>query len=131
MAIGNHPDIEAACDAVLDRFMAALNAHDADAMDAAMHFPHARHAEGRLTVYEAPGSNPMDLFDRLKRQDDWLRSAWTRKTPVQVSTEKAHYVVQYTRFRSDGSEIGTYDSLYTLTLVDGRWGIQMRSSFGP
>ena len=32
---------------------------------------------------------------------------------------------------ADGSVIGVYESLYILTKVDGRWGIQARSSFGP
>ena len=39
--------------------------------------------------------------------------------------------VNYTRFRSDGSVIGIYESLYVLALKDGRWGVQLRSSFGP
>ena len=39
--------------------------------------------------------------------------------------------LSYTRLRADHSVIGTYDSLYILTKVDGRWGIQARSSFGP
>lgn len=41
------------------------------------------------------------------------------------------FMVKYTRFRTDNSVIGVYDSLYVPTLKDGRWGIQMRSSFGP
>lgn len=39
--------VQAICDDLLDRFMAALNAHDSAAMDACMHFPHARMAEGQ------------------------------------------------------------------------------------
>ena len=124
-------EIERLCLAVLDRFMAALNAHDAAAMDATMHFPHVRHAEEKLKIYDATGSNPMDLFDRLREEDDWLRSAWTECRLVQCSSVKAHWAVSYVRYRSDGSEIGHYDSLYTLTKVNGAWGIQMRSSFGP
>ena len=39
--------------------------------------------------------------------------------------------VNYTRLRADRSVIGIYDSLYVLSLKDGRWGVQLRSSFGP
>ena len=124
-------DIEAACIAVLDRFMDALNAYDADGMDACMHFPHVRMAESRVTVYEAPGNNPMDLFDRLKREDGWHHSAWDERPLVQWNDEKAHFALSYTRYREDGSVIGKYDSLYILTLKDGSWGVQARSSFGP
>ena len=124
-------EIERECLDVLDRFMAALNQQDATAMDSAMHFPHVRHAEGKLTIYPAAGQNPMNLFERLKTQDDWLRSEWRRRKMAQSSADKAHFMVTYIRYRSDGSEIGTYESLYTLTYMDSRWGIQIRSSFGP
>lgn len=123
--------IDTACKEVLDRFMEALNAYDAAAMDATMHFPHLRFAAGTLRVYDAPGKNPMDLFDRLKKEDDWKHSTWRTRELVQFNADKAHYMLSYTRFRSDGSVIGVYESLYALTRQEGRWGIQLRSSFGP
>ena len=116
---------------VTDRFMAALNAYDAAGMDACMHFPHVRMAESAVVVYDAPGNNPMDLFDRLKAQDNWHHSAWEERALIQFNAVKAHWLLSYTRYREDGSVIGVYDSLYTLTKLDGRWGIQARSSFGP
>jgi hypothetical protein len=119
------------CLACLDRWMAALNAYDAAAMDAELHFPHVRLAAGKLVVYEEPGSNPMDLFERLRREDDWHHSAWNRRDILQRSDAKVHMAVNYTRYRSDGSVIGHYDSLYVLVLREGRWGVQIRSSFGP
>ncbi len=124
-------EIESACGEVLDRFMAALNAHDADAMDACMHFPHVRLAGGDVKVYERRGSNPMDLFQKLRDEDDWRYSTWRERELVQFNPTKAHFAVSYTRFRSDDSVIGVYESLYVLTRVDGHWGIQARSSFGP
>lgn len=124
-------EIDAACREVLDRFMAALNAHDAEAMDACMHFPHVRFAGGSVKVYEAAGSNPMDLFQKLREDDDWQYSTWRQREVVQFNCDKAHVALSYTRFRSNGSVIGVYESLYVLTRVDGRWGIQMRTSFGP
>lgn len=68
--------IHAACIPVLDRFTDALDAHDAATMDALMHFPHVRLAQGKVVVYDAPGRNPMDLFQRLKADDDGLTSRW-------------------------------------------------------
>lgn len=124
-------EIQAACDELLDRFMAALNAWDSAAMDACMHFPHVRIARGSVAVYDSPGSNPMDLFDRLKAEDGWHHSAWNYKRIVQRGEDKVHLDVQYTRCREDGSVIGVYDSLYIATRENGRWGIQARSSFGP
>ena len=123
--------IHSACIECLDRFMEALNAYDSAAMDAEMHFPHVRFAEGKIAVYEKPGSNPMDLFDRLRREGGWHHSVWNKRTIVQHSSTKVHMAVTYTRYRSDGSAIGDYDSLYVLALEYDRWGVQLRSSFGP
>ncbi|HPU52830.1 MAG TPA: hypothetical protein PK359_14810 [Burkholderiaceae bacterium] len=123
--------IHSQCLKVLDDFMAALNAHDAAGMDAQMHFPHVRIARGEVKVYAQAGSNPMDLFDKLKAEDDWSHSRWERRDLVQHNEIKAHYAVSYTRYRSDGSVIGAYESLYILTREERGWGILARSSFGP
>ena len=131
MADGLKELVHAECVRVLDQFMAALNAYDAAAMDRAMHFPHVRIAEGKVTVYDRPGSNPMDLFEKLKREDDWKWSRWEKRELVQFNDKKAHYALSYTRVRSDDSVIGGYESLYVLTKDASGWGIQARSSFGP
>lgn len=123
--------VQQACTRVLDDFMAALNAYDAAAMDRCMHFPHPRIADGKVVVYDRPGTNPMDLFERLKKSDGWSHSRWEKRALVQFGATKAHFAVSYTRYRADGSVIGVYESLYILTEVGGRWGIQARSSFGP
>ena len=127
----NYPELHQACMLVLDHFMAGLNRYDAQAMDAAMHFPHVRFAGGQIKTYPKAGNNPMDLFERLRREDDWKYSSWVSRELVQCSDIKAHYALSYTRFRSDDSVIGVYESLYVLTKVDHAWGIQLRSSFGP
>jgi hypothetical protein len=127
----SHPQLHQACMSVLERFMTGLNHYDAKAMDAAMHFPHVRFAGGQIKIYPQAGDNPMDLFERLRREDDWKYSSWVSRELVQCSDTKAHYALRYTRYRSDDSVIGVYDSLYVLTKVDNSWGIQMRSSFGP
>ena len=111
--------------------MDALNGHDATAMDAAMNFPHFRFTDGKVKVYEHAGSNSMDLFQKLQQDDDWKYSTWRTRELIQFNATKAHYALSYTRFRSDNSVIGVYESLYVLTCNDGHWGIQARSSFGP
>jgi len=126
-----HPGLHRSCMDVLDQFMGALNAYDANGMDASMHFPHVRFAGGQIKIYPKAGDNPMDLFERLRREDNWKYSTWVSRELVQCSEIKAHYALSYTRFRADDSIIGVYESLYVLTKVDDAWGIQMRSSFGP
>jgi hypothetical protein len=79
--------------------------------------------------YQA-GDNPMDLFARLRQEHGWHHSAWNEIKLVQSSPIKAHYAVQYTRYRADNSVLSVCDSLYVLTCMDGDWKIQCRSSFG-
>ncbi len=124
-------EVDMACRAVMDRFMEALNRHDVNTMETCTHFPHFRFTGDQAKVYDAPGSNPMDLFKRLQEEDDWLYSAWRTRELVQFDARRAHYAVSYTRYRSDHSVIGVYESLYVLARIDGKWGIQARSSFGP
>jgi hypothetical protein len=125
------PEGKARCEDVLAAWMDALNRHDARRMEACMRFPHVRLAANQVTVYDSPGSNPMDLFQRLMDEEGWHHSAWTQIDLVQSSPNKAHYAVQYTRYREDGSTIGVFNSLYVFTAPDGEWKIQCRSSFGP
>jgi hypothetical protein len=58
----------------LDRFMAALNEYNAGEMHATLHFPHLRVANCQFKIDDTPGSNPMDLFIRLKVEDGWAYS---------------------------------------------------------
>ena len=118
------------CQQVLAEWMDALNRHDADGMDRCLRFPHVRLAANTVSVYDAPGSNPMDLFQRLIDEEGWNHSAWTDIRLLQSSPNKAHYAVQYTRYRKDDSIIGVIDSLYVFTCKGGDWRIQCRSSFG-
>lgn len=122
---------ERRCEQLLGQWMDALNRHDAAGMDAVMRFPHVRAAANQMFVYEAAGSNPMGLFKSLVELQGWHHSAWTEIKLLQSSPIKAHYAVQYTRYRADDSVIGIFDSLYVFTCVDGDWKLQFRSSFGP
>lgn len=122
-------DDEKQCMAALERWMDALNAHDADAMEREMRFPHVRLAKRKITIYDKPGSNPMDFFKRLEAESGWAHSRWDSRRIVHTLPGTAHIAVAYTRYRADGSVIGRYDSMYTMTRADdGAWKVQMRSS---
>ena len=121
-------DPEAAALAALDAFMAALNRGDEAALNGTLHFPHVRIASGRVTVWDTAGS--YRIADFLGRAGEgWHASRWDERTVVHAGPDKVHLAVQFSRGRADGSLIGRYRSIYIVTLVDGRWGIQARSSF--
>ena len=125
-----HPDDIAAARAAMDGFMAALNAEDAQAIrECWFHFPHVRFHSGRVTVFATPADYQSAVLNRTGQAADWARSAWDYVECVDAGPGKVHFRVQFTRYRADGSAIGSYRSFYIVTVQDGRWAIQGRSSW--
>ncbi len=113
---------------VLDRFMAGLNARDATAVAATLHFPHHRLAGCRWQVWERPGDYTMEGF-LARAGEGWARSDWDYRRVVAAGPRKVHLDVQFSRYRADGSVLGRFRSLWMVTCLDGVWGVQGRSSF--
>jgi hypothetical protein len=61
--------------------------------------------------------------------EGWGHSQWNRQDVIHAEAEKVHLDMEFTRFRTDGSELGTYRSIWVITRIDGRWAAQLRSSF--
>ena len=121
--------------AAMDGFMAAFNAEDTAALrDRWFHFPHVRFHSGRVSVWQTPADYTSNLVWQQRDANQgqsagWARTAWDYVEPVDAGAGKVHFRVQFTRYRADGSAIGSYRSLYIVTFQDGRWGIQGRSSW--
>jgi hypothetical protein len=113
----------------LDAFMKAFNARDIPAYEATFNFPHVRFASSTVTVIN-PGYHKPEMFTRGALAD-WDHSAWQRRDVIHAGADKVHIDTRFARFRKDGSVIGGFDSIYIVTRVDGRWGIQGRSSYAP
>ena len=120
--------VEAAQD-VLDAFMAAWNARDADGVRANFNFPHVRFASGRVNIL-AP-EQVTDAMCAGVALSEWGRSAWQRREVIHAGPDKVQFDTRFARFRPDGSLISAFDSIYIVTLQDGRWGVQGRSSYAP
>ena len=119
-----------AAKAALDGFMKAFNAEDAEAIRTRWyHFPHVRFHSDKVTVMERPEDFHALVWSRRGQSKDWASTAWDYVELIDNGPNKAHFRVQFTRFRADGSAIGSYKSLYIVTLKDGRWAIQARSSW--
>lgn len=113
----------------LDAFMKAFNARDLAAFEATFNFPHVRFASNTVTVIN-PGYHKPEMFER-GALSEWDHSAWARREVIHAGADKVHIDTRFTRFRKDGGVIGGFDSIYIVTRLDGRWGIQGRSSFAP
>ena len=136
---------DAAVMSVLDQYMEALNVLDLETHVSTYHFPHYRHASGKIVVWqdelEAMPVLGLPREARLEAvrgalEPEWVRSVWTKREIVQADAHKVHVVTRFDRLRADGSVIKSFDSLYVLTLDGGdgeerHWGIKGRSSFAP
>ncbi len=116
--------------AAMDGFMAAFNARDAEAIRTRwFHFPHVRFHSGKVTVMQGPANYQNLVWDQSGQSAGWDRSAWDYVEVIDAGPSKVHFRVQFTRSRADGTPLGSYRSLYIVTLQDGRWAIQGRSSW--
>jgi len=120
------PEIIAAIQAYID----ALNRRDLDGVRAAFHFPHVLFGAGQVVHYPAAADLSFAAFDSRVAQHGWSRSTWDGHRVVLAGPDKVHVDVWFTRWRADGSAIGRHHSLYIVTCVGGRWGLQARSSYG-
>ncbi|MEM7020799.1 MAG: hypothetical protein AAF512_26085 [Pseudomonadota bacterium] len=115
---------------VMDEFMTTFNSRDVAAWEGTFNFPHVRIASNQVKVLEKPGEQPAELFENLQKAG-WHHSAWKERKIVQVEPGKAHIAVQFVRYKENNEILATYQSFYIVTLKDGHWGVQARSSFAP
>ena len=118
--------------AVMDAFLAAFNASDVGAWADTLLFPHVRLASGQVHIYPDRASfvASMDM-KAFAAGTGWRYSTWDDMAVVQSSPDKVHIRVRFSRFDEADALIASYDSLYIIEQVDGRWGVRARSSFAP
>lgn len=116
--------------AVMQLYFQLLNARDEEGIrDRAFHFPHARFHSDSLTVMQTPADFQFSTFLARRDNGGWDHSSWDYYEPIDVAPTKVHFRVSFSRWRKDGSRIGSFRSLYICLFKDGRWGIQGRSSW--
>lgn len=113
--------------AVMQAHLDALNARDADAIAATLHFPHFRLSGDAVKVWETPDRYLADFHARAG--GDWGHTEWGRLETLQASDTKVHFDVQVDRFDTSGAPLVSFQSLWVITKINGVWAAQMRSSF--
>ena len=120
-----------AAQSVLDDFMREFNNRDLPELAKTLNYPHVRFASGTVKVF----STSEEFSDRLIYTSliatGWDHSHWLTREVVLASSKKIHIATTFSRFDQNNRVIGTYQSLYVVTMVDGHWGIQARSSLAP
>lgn len=126
-----HPKAVTQAMQTLDAFMSAFNNRDMPAWAATLNYPHVRFASGGVTVWDdSPTFSERAPFAALAKTG-WDHSHWLERNVVLASPRKVHLATVFQRFNANNEVIGTYESLYIVTKVKGRWGIQARSSLAP
>jgi hypothetical protein len=127
--VNNEPEEKAVRAAI--GYMDAFNEADSAKTDSFINFPHGLvSANGILTVSEKAGtSSSPNLFIDFRRRYGWNHTCWDSRTVVQSNENKVHLVVTYSRYRADGSKIGTFPSIWIMTRQDNHWGFKLRSNF--
>jgi hypothetical protein len=117
----------------LDAFFVALNAGDPKALYENINLPHIRISGEGVAIYAT-----LDDLERSYLRDfssragpDWDHTVLDSKEVIHSSNNKVHVFIQFTRCDKNGGKIATYRSLWIMTCIDGRWGVQARSSFAP
>ena len=124
-------EVEIAAQGVAERFIAAFNAQDHDALAETLNYPHVRLANGRFTTI---GTNAdfVALSKLGKSQleaEGWHHTVTTQMVVVHSGPDKVHLALTNDRCHSDGTVYNQFATLWIATLQNGHWGIQFRSSY--
>jgi len=128
---GQDAKAEAGARKAMDEFMTAFNSRDPRAWAATLNYPHVRFASNRVRSYASAAEFERDSVDYAKRLAPWDHSRWESMQVIQSGPDKVHFAVIFVRYDASNKEIGRFPSLYIVTLKDGHWGVQARSSFAP
>ena len=115
----------------MDDFMYAFNTRDSHTWATTLNYPHVRFAGNEVHVYNTAEEFAREMADYPKRLAPWHHSRWESMKMIQSGPDKAHLAVIFVRYDAAGKEIGRFPSLYIVTLKNGHWGVQARSSFAP
>jgi hypothetical protein len=113
------------------RWAEGFNRRDTEAMLAEMHFPHMRLSGSNFQTWETPEdfAGPQDAMSADLRAEGWHTTITKSIEAVQAGPEKAHLKIRQSRQQTDGTEYNEFDTLWIFTNINGKWGVQFRSSF--
>ncbi len=116
---------------VFTRWGVAFIAQDVDGMVAEMHFPHIRLAGRDFQVLQTEEDFRASQSEstRLLRAEGFSQGVVDSIEAVQFGPDKVHLAVRITRQSADGAGYKTFETLWVMTLVDGKWAAKFRSSF--
>ena len=118
---------------VANRWNDAFNVGDVETQTSHMHFPHLRlSGDNEFQSYKDADDfcvRHKNVFKRLIEREGWHHTTSLSVDAVQMGAEKVHLTIRQSRRHEDGTEYKVFDTFWIVTKIDGRWGLQFRSSF--
>ena len=114
---------EEAARKAVQNYIKAVNEKDRRLISKACHFPHFRVMGNNVFFNWESADDLWDWFESHVSGDGWGYSKLDSVSIEKLTDQKYHASVNFGRYRTDGSLIGKYKSLYILIIQDGRWGV--------
>ena len=114
------------------RWLKAFNNRDIEGMIQEMHFPHWRiSGANALQVWRTENDQRLLHHDMTESQNSEGRKKTVTNglSVVHSSVSKVHFMMRQSRIGRDGQQYNGFDTLWIICLMDGKWGVQFRSSF--
>lgn len=118
----------AAARAALDTFVQAWNSHDVASLARAVHYPHVRIADRQVELWNDAAE--FIAGTEAGRQRTWFQMRLDQARAAQTTANGVNLVLAFSRLGRDGSVMSKDEGLFLVTLRDGAWKIQARSTFG-
>lgn len=125
------PGLESAAvevQAAVQHFIDEWNSGDIQRVRATLQYPHVTHGLAGLLIANTPEEFQQDFA--LLRQQGWASSRIDRVQLYQLSADKAHLGMWFSRLDASGEVYQPGYVFYVFTRMNGRWGMQYRAP-GP
>ena len=119
---------ETAARTALDAFVQAWNSHDVAVLARAVHYPQVRLADRQVEMWDT--ADAFIAGTEAGRQRTWYQLRVDQVRAVQITANGVNLVLSFSRLARDGRVMSRDEGLFLVTLRDGRWKVQARSTFG-
>jgi hypothetical protein len=95
-----------------------------------LHFPHIRLWDNKFSVFSE--EDFLEGFDNQTEKlinEGWDHTVTLFIKPIQSDQNKVHLLLTQSRRDKNDKEYHRFETLWILTKIEGKWGIQFRSSF--
>jgi len=126
--IPRNQESEVAARRVINAYFPLFSRRDVAGLLAVVHFPHIRVTASGTVIIPTPSDW---TGDPTPLEDGYHHTELESLTFVQSDAVKVHALVVFSRYGLDGVRYVSYPTLWIVTKVEGKWGIQVRSTFAP